>query len=473
MKSIAVTEKNDRLILDNPWWTGGVEAVPFRELQPRNYLPSLRKFIVQSEPRRAVVLMGPRRVGKTVLLHHIIERLIKTDGVPAQHILYASLDTPLYTGMDLEIFTHLFPDEPTGQSGQKRYCFFDEIQYLRDWEVQLKSLVDTYPNFKFVASGSAAAALRMRSIESGAGRFTDFLLPPLTFAEFLNFREVEEELIEQTAPGSYASTDIGRLNEQFVDYINYGGYPEVVFSEEIRQNPARFIKSDILDKVLLRDLPSLYGIRDIQELNRLFTTLAYNTGEEISMGGLTQSSGVNKETIRRYLEYLEAAFLIKRVRRIDKTGRPFQRDRQFKVYLTNPSLWAALFGPLTSDHEDMGHLAETALFAQWFHEQTMAHSINYARWDGGDVDFVGQISAAPSIRWATEITWSDRPYTRPDSVTGIIEFFRTNHLERTPMITTLTKTGQRTVRGVLVEYLPTSLYCYTVGKNSTRGDIIS
>ena len=64
------------------------------------------------------------------------------------------------------------------------YVFFDEIQYLKDWEISLKSLVDTYLNVKFIASGSAAAELKKRSNESGAGRFTDFSLPPLTFYEY-------------------------------------------------------------------------------------------------------------------------------------------------------------------------------------------------------------------------------------------------------------------------------------------------
>ena len=75
----------------------------------------------------------------------------------------------------------------------------------------------------------------------------------------------------------YVAKDIDILNEEFVNYLNFGGYPEAVFSETIRQDPGQYIKSDIIDKVLLRDLPSLYGISDIQELNRLFTTLAYNT----------------------------------------------------------------------------------------------------------------------------------------------------------------------------------------------------
>src|SRR5262249_42232748 len=145
-----------------------------------------------------------------------------------------------------------------------------------------KSVVDTYPNIKAIVSGSAAAALRLRSSESGAGRFTDFALPPLTFHEYLSLLEKTDLLEEapEVSPakrGSFLAKNIDLLNDQFIDYLNFGGYPEVIFSEQIRTDPARFIKSDIIDKVLLRDLPSLYGIGDIQELNYLFTTLAFNT----------------------------------------------------------------------------------------------------------------------------------------------------------------------------------------------------
>ncbi len=473
MKSITGQEKIDRLLLDNPWWETGEVPISIGGLTPRDYLAPFSALVMQHQPRRSVVLMGPRRVGKTVLIHHLIKQLIETAAVPADNILYVSVDTPVYTGIPLDIFVQYGLSVAKVHSDKPCYFFFDEIQYLKNWEIQLKSLVDTYPNIKFIVSGSAAAALRLKSTESGAGRFTDFLLPPLTFAEFLKFREVEDELIEEIASDTdaYKCTDINRLNENFIDYINYGGYPETVFSEEIRANPARFIKSDILDKVLLKDLPSLYGIRDIPELNRLFTTLAYNTGEEVSMGGLTQSSGVNKETVRRYLDYLEAAFLIKRIRRIDKTGKHFQRDRQFKVYLTNPSLRTALFGPVSSDHEDMGHLTETAIFAQWFHNQYLTDNINYARWKGGEVHFVGRIYSSPQMQWAVEVKWSDRAYTNPDTIKGILDFARSNNLEGMPKVTTRTRTGQRTIRGTPIEFIPSSLYCYTIGKNITRNPV--
>src|SRR5690606_34535745 len=125
-------------------------------------------------------------------------------------------------------------------------------------------------------------ALKRQSTESGAGRFTDFLLPPLTFSEYLQLRP-EPAAIREDQPNLYALDDIDTLNSQFVDYVNYGGYPELALTPSVRSNPERFVKSDIVDKVLLRDLPQLYGIKDIQELNSLFTLLAFNTAEEVSL----------------------------------------------------------------------------------------------------------------------------------------------------------------------------------------------
>jgi uncharacterized protein len=147
--------------------------------------------------------------------------------------------------------------------------------------VHLKSLVDTYPHIRFVASSSAAAALRMKSRESGAGRSTEFFLPPLTFAEYLRFANQEQALIREAEPSeervpTYLANDIHGLNTEFIHYLNYGGFPEAVMNPQVRANPARFLRQDIVDKVLLKDLPSLYGIGDTQELNSFFNVLAFN-----------------------------------------------------------------------------------------------------------------------------------------------------------------------------------------------------
>lgn len=117
-------------------------------------------------------------MGKTVLIHHVIQRLLD-EGTDPHRLCYISVDHPLYNGCGLQdLLEHYTEAAGADLADDGIFVFFDEIQYLKDWEIHLKSLVDGYPNVKFAASGSAAAALRLKSNESGAGRFTDFLLPP-------------------------------------------------------------------------------------------------------------------------------------------------------------------------------------------------------------------------------------------------------------------------------------------------------
>jgi len=126
--------------------------------------------------------MGRRRVGKTVMIYHAVEKLL-SEGICPTNILYLSIDMPIYTDLALEKIVNIFQGEFEHGRDVKLFIIFDEIQYLSEWEVHLKSLVDSYPSYKYVATGS----LKLKSRESGAGRFTDFILPALTFAEYIYF----------------------------------------------------------------------------------------------------------------------------------------------------------------------------------------------------------------------------------------------------------------------------------------------
>lgn len=451
----------ERLRTENPWW-GSTAEIPLhlQSLTPRAYLKLFLPLVAGQRVRRAVVLMGPRRVGKTVLLHHVIAELLE-EGVAPRNLFYVSVDHPLYNHLDLDQFLTLYSKAVGVDLGREEcYVFFDEVQYLKDWELYLKSIVDRNPNLRCVASGSAAAALRLKSQESGAGRFTDFLLPPLTFYEFLLLSKMDHLVtmgrVHQALPEG--SSDLKELNRLFVEYLNHGGYPEAIFSQEIREDPERYIKRDIIDKVLLRDLPGLYGIQDTQELNYLFTTLAFNTADEVSLDQLSQNSGVAKNTIKRYIEYLEAAFLIRIVHRVDQGARRFKRANFFKVYLTNPSIRSALFSSIDAEDPAMGALVETALFSQWFHRQI---SLHYARWRGGEVDLV-KLQPNQSIEWALEAKWSDRYWSRPGDLKGLLSFCQKNDLG-SAWVTSRTHQGVREVQGVTLRYVPASLYCYATG----------
>lgn len=470
-----------RLRVDNPWWVQGNVPQYYADMRPRLYLDIFYPLVVDSDIRRAIILMGPRRVGKTVMLYHTVQRLI-ADGVSPQNIVYISVETPIYNKILLEQLFNL-AKQALGKDGssEKFYVFFDEIQYLKDWEVNLKSLVDTYHNVKFVASGSAAAELKKRSNESGAGRFTDFNLPPLTFYEYVHLKDYAnlmypsniEWLGEKMVVN--ATIDISKLNKLFLDYINYGGYPEVVFSKRIQENPGQFIRHDIIDKVLLRDLPSLYGITDVQELNSLFTMIAYHSGSQFSYEGLSQDSGVKKETLRKYIQYLEAAFLVKKIHRADDTAKEYKREVLFKLYLTNPSLRCALFQPIEETDEFIGNMVETAVFAQWIPRNA---NISYANWNEGngkkgEVDIVGINAATQKPLWAVEVKWTNAPFENPAAKLKSLEtFMKTNNLSYA-IVTSISETGKKDMPYGCLLFMPVACYAYTVGEHTLRAAKVS
>ena len=129
-------------------------------------------------------------------------------------------------------------------------------------------------------------------------------------------------------------------------------------------------------------------------------------GNEYSLIELSKQSGVVQNTLKKYIEYLEASFLIQRVKRIDQSGKKFSRDNFFKVYLTNPSLRSALFSPLKITDNFIGNMVETAIFSQWMHRTWFTP--RYARWRNGEVDMIGLSDKTLKPIWALEIKWTNR-----------------------------------------------------------------
>ena len=468
MLKVSSEQRRRRMSADNPWWAGNAMRKDYAAMKPRAYFNRFAGLVSRRDARRAIVLMGPRRVGKTVMLHHLAGDFLRKNSLPARNLAYLSLDQPLYTGMAIEQLANEIWEVSQPEPGG-RLLILDEIQYLKNWEQHLKAFVDSHPETVCVASGSAAATLRMKSIESGAGRFTDFLLPPLTFYEYLDFLD-KAGLVEIEPDGRYMAPDIEALNSEFVDYCNFGGFPEAALSETVRRDPRRYLGADIVEKVLLRDLPSLYGIQNVQELNSLFSVLAYNTAQEVSLEGLSQSSGVSKPTIRRYLDYLQAAFLVRIVHRIDRNAKRFQRATRFKVYLTAPALRSALFEPVTADHPDMGAIAETAVFAQWFHADV---NLRYARWSKGrliqgEVDIVC-LDARQEPGWCVEVKWSDRVTEHRDELKSLASFSQ-RHPRAKLVVTTRShlESNFDWGRGARLDLMPASFYCLGVGHRAIQ-----
>lgn len=464
-----------RMVVDNPWWVDGKIFDEFDEMRPRMFLDPFLDLVTSLPRARSILLLGPRRVGKTVMIFHTIRHLIST-GVSPHKIIYLSVDTPIYGGLSLEeMLSFALRALKSKDDAGGYYVFFDEIQYLKNWESHLKVLCDVNRDTRFVASGSAAAALKMKSLESGAGRFTHFSLPPLLFCEYLRMVGAENLVVSTKVDWfdreveGYDVVNISELNARFADYINYGGYPEVVTSMQMRNNPGRYIKEDIVDKVLLKDLPGLYGISDTRDLYRLFIHIVFRSGEEFSYEDLSKESGIRKETLRKYLDYLESAFLIKILHKIDENARRFQRVTTFKIYVTNPSVFTALFSPVSPSDVVFNHLVETAVFDQYASEAL--DNLFYANWKkgklSGEVDLVRLSPITQKPARAVELKWSDRYVKNSGELKSLLGFMELNSMERA-LVTTETVSAVRSMQKVTLQFVPTALYAYTIGRESVK-----
>ena len=198
--------------------------------------------------------------------------------------------------------------------------------------------------------------------------------------------------------------------------------------------------------------------------------IAYHSGAQFSFESLSKESGVRKDLLRKYIAYLEAAFLIKVVHRTDDTAKRYQREVSFKIYLTNPSLRCALFQPIRETDEKIGDMVETAVYAQWIPRQGI--DISYANWrlsnrEQGEVDIVGIDIARQKPQWAVEVKWSDRYPEYPGELVSLLGFMPKNGLEEA-IVTSKTRTIDKQMEQVLLHFIPVACYAYTVGENTLK-----
>jgi len=149
MEKITQADIEARIARDNPWWADPNVALEERDFPRRTYFTPLKELALNFEVRRATIMLGPRRVGKTVMIRQLILDAI-SEGFNPRCILYASIDAPIYLGLSLEQFLGLFPD--TEKQGQ-RIVIYDEIQYLKDWEVILKTSSTATPKSSSLRAG--------------------------------------------------------------------------------------------------------------------------------------------------------------------------------------------------------------------------------------------------------------------------------------------------------------------------------
>lgn len=348
----------------NSWWTTGKVREALLERYKRKAYYAAEKEL---DRRQATLIWGMRRVGKTVLTYQLIDNLLR-GGTAPKNILYFSFDeAPSSIDAVLEAYQKEVLNRTFEASTGRIYVFFDEIQKAGDWENKIKLQYDLYPNVKFVLTGSASVPLRRRSRESLAGRMFSLLVEPLSFDEFLELSGKDVEAIR----GNPRLWD-RELAPLFHRYLRYGSFPELV-GEEDEERSRGYIRDGIVERVIYRDLPSEFGLRDVELLRALFYMVAANPGAITNYREVSKNLGRDQRTVSDYFEYLEYGLLTRFVH--NYRGSPLASARKMKkVYLGTPNL------ALTSGQEKFAKLLENFVL--------MKTGARFFYRDGFEVDFV-------------------------------------------------------------------------------------
>ena len=373
----------------NPWWKTGAVNPKLTKTYKRFAFYEAMKRLEQEDLRRTVVLTGTRRVGKTTIQYQMIETLLK-NGVAPQKIVFLSMDHPMLKLSALNDILDCYHENIYAE--QDVYYFFDEIQYAQDWDKWLKTIYDMQPDTNVVATGSASPALIKGNQESGAGRWSVIQVPTMSFYEYCELLEVEKpELPKRFKMTSMASItqqermavmlQLSKVQNHFNRYLLVGGFPELALADNdlLAQ---QIMREDVVDKVLKRDLPSLYNIRNATELERIFLYLCNVSSEIVSIETIAKElSGVSRPTVENYIRYLESANLVYQSWPIDMDGKKILKARP-KIDSADAAIRNAVLmdDSVLTDPTEMGKIVETAVYkhvAAFYYQK--ATSVGYYR----------------------------------------------------------------------------------------------
>ncbi|UCE37551.1 MAG: ATP-binding protein [Thermoplasmata archaeon] len=322
----------------NEWW--------YTEEAPRDLLMDYKRHLFSSvvknvKKRHILSITGLRRTGKTTIMYQVIDNLLKEE-TKAQNIVYFSFDE-MVEGLDDVIDTYR-EIHAINLRKERIYLFMDEVQKLKDWENQIKKYYDLYPKLKFVISGSESLFVGKLSKETLAGRIHEFYLPTLSFSEFLDLKGIK--------PKPYAP----RIKPMFMEYVNKGGFPEMV-NETNMKEVARYIRSSVIDKIVYKDVPTISGIRNVELLHQLLAAMAINPGMDLSYQSLAEQFDSDRRTIKEYVMWLKESFLIRLVGNYRKGTASLRKNK--KAYLLDCGIISA-FKPQIDD-AFLGRMVENAV----------------------------------------------------------------------------------------------------------------
>jgi predicted AAA+ superfamily ATPase len=325
---------------------------------------------------KAILLVGPRQVGKSTLLKSLQNEL-------NQETLLINCDEP-----DMrQILENVTSDELRVLIGRYTLVMIDEAQKVENIGLTLKLIVDSINHVQVIATGSSAFELRNKTNEPLTGRKFEFNLFPFSIAEMVQHhgKIVERRMLERR--------------------IVYGLYPEIV------NNPGNEQEHliELINSYLYKDILAFQNIRKPDILNKLLTGLALQLGQEVSYNELSQLIGVDKATVEKYIELLEKCFVVFRLSSFSRNLRN-ELKKSRKVYFYDNGVRNAIlnnFSPLAL-RQDTGTLWENFMVSERIKQ--LSYNRDYRKsyfWRTQTQQEIDLLEEKDGIFYAFEFKWNE------------------------------------------------------------------
>jgi uncharacterized protein len=338
----------------------------------------------RAEPGKVILLLGARRVGKTVLVQRIAERFAQ--------------DVMLLDGEDFTTFELLKTrsiDRYRRLFGTKTLVIIDEAQKIEGIGDIAKLMIDHLSGLRMILTGSSAFDLSNRFGEPLTGRKVTFHLYPLSHLELSQ----SESILETTS----------RLEERMI----FGGYPEV-WQYADRHARISYLK-ELANDYLLKDILQYEGIRNAAKIANLLRLISFQIGKEVSNYELGRQLGLTKNTIEKYLDLLTKVFVLFQVRGFSRNLRKeVSKSSRWYFYDTGiRNTFTANFNE-SALRPDIGELWENYALSERLkvlaYRKIIANTYFWRTYDQQEIDWVeerdGQLHAF-------EMKWTDRKVRVP------------------------------------------------------------
>lgn len=457
----------------NPWWRK--ESIPDLPKWHRGIYSELMSWIESPPTHRAILLSGPRQIGKTTLLLQAIEQLINSN-VPPSNILYVTFDHPVCKLAGLEAVLEAWRELEPKKEGPE-YLFLDEAQFIKEIGTWVKHQVDFFKSKRIIFTGSASPLIHQGQ-ESGVGRWHTLQISTLSFYEYLKIKEIKlpslplipslEHLFTCPENEFYKMKDAASaLIGHFHEYLIRGGFPQTALIESITQ-AQKLLREDIIEKVLKRDMTALFGVRRILELEQMFIFLCMHDGGMQDVKSISKDLGIAKQTVQHFIDLFESTHLIYKLPPYGY-GKEVLRGKH-KLYLSDPSIAPAVLMKGKSILEDplaLSHCVETAIMGHlWAH--CISKQARFSYWRNQKEKEVDLIVEMGTKLIPIEVKYKSQNAQARD-LKGLIDFCHQKKSIQYGYI--ITKSPQD--MGILQDRymrIPAALFCYWLGATSLIKD---